>query len=44
LQDVTLCREAMSAVPECHERCEALMHVMPDIIFFKDGNGRWLPI
>ena len=44
LQDVTLCRQAVPQSSERSERLQALLATLPDIICFKDGSGRWLPI
>lgn len=35
-------REAQAAVRENEERLRTLINAMPDIVCFKDGEGRWL--
>ena len=40
--DVTERREARKALRESEERLRTLINAMPDIVCFKDGDGRWL--
>ncbi|MBU1692175.1 MAG: EAL domain-containing protein [Gammaproteobacteria bacterium] len=40
--DVTERQEARKALRENEERLRTLINAMPDIVCFKDGNGRWL--
>nr|WP_059419982.1 EAL domain-containing protein [Sulfuricella sp. T08] len=40
--DVTERQEARKALRESEERLRTLINAMPDIVCFKDGDGRWL--
>ncbi|MBN1260683.1 MAG: PAS domain-containing protein [Anaerolineae bacterium] len=42
VEDVTDRREAEVALWESEERLRTLINAMPDIVCFKDGEGRWL--
>ncbi|HET7833812.1 MAG TPA: EAL domain-containing protein [Gallionella sp.] len=41
-QDITARKEAERAVQESHDQLNALIEAIPDAIFFKDGESRWL--
>lgn len=41
-QDITEKLKAEEALKESEERLKTLIHATPDIICFKDGEGRWL--
>jgi len=42
VQDITEQRLAQENLREAEERLRTLMNSMPDIVCFKDGEGRWL--
>lgn len=44
LQDVTACRHVSKIPVASEESLQAPISETPDIIYFKDGSGRWLPI
>ncbi|BBI99891.1 hypothetical protein FGKAn22_15840 [Ferrigenium kumadai] len=41
-RDLTDIRQAEKAIQETHDSLNALVEAIPDAIFFKDGEGRWL--
>lgn len=41
-RDLTGIRQAEKAIQEAHDSLNALVEAIPDAIFFKDGEGRWL--
>ena len=42
LQDITKQKEAEDSLKESQERLTTFMNVIPDIVCYKDGEGRWL--
>jgi PAS domain S-box-containing protein len=42
LQDITKQKEAENNLKESQERLTTFMNVIPDIVCYKDGEGRWL--
>lgn len=42
LRDITTRRKAEEKLVESEERLSTLLDAIPDAIFFKDGEGRWL--
>jgi diguanylate cyclase (GGDEF)-like protein/PAS domain S-box-containing protein len=41
-QDITARKQAERTIQESHDKLNALIEAIPDAIFFKDGESRWL--
>ena len=41
-RDVTVAKQAVATAAESEERLHTLLEASPDLILFKDANGRWL--